>query len=131
MIKVLVFGTFDGLHPGHLDFFRQAKALGGRLVAVVGRDATVQNIKGRLPKKDEDERRADIKSAGVADEVLLGNLNDPYRIIKDINPDIIALGYDQNSFSRGLPAALKKIGLKAKIMRLNPFEPDKYHSSLL
>ena len=23
--KIMVFGTFDGLHPGHLDFFRQAR----------------------------------------------------------------------------------------------------------
>jgi len=26
MKKVLVFGTFDGLHPGHINFFEQAKS---------------------------------------------------------------------------------------------------------
>lgn len=35
MIKVLVFGTFDGLHERHIDFFRQAKACGDHLTVIV------------------------------------------------------------------------------------------------
>ena len=41
MKKVLVFGTFDGLHEGHKDFLRQAKQYGDHLTVVVGRDSTV------------------------------------------------------------------------------------------
>ncbi len=131
MNRILVFGTFDGLHPGHINFFEQAKKLGDRLIAVVARDVTVQNVKGHLPRKNENERLADVENCEIVDEALLGNLDDPYAIIKKINPDIIALGYDQNSFTAGLPEYIKKENLNIEITRLKPFEPDRYHSSLV
>ncbi|MFZ3100384.1 MAG: adenylyltransferase/cytidyltransferase family protein, partial [Minisyncoccales bacterium] len=90
MKKVLVFGTFDGLHPGHINFFQQAKKLGDELIVVVARDATVEKVKGRRPRKNENARLSDARNAGIAGEVLLGNLGDTYAIIKQIKPDIIA-----------------------------------------
>jgi len=129
--KVLVFGTFDGLHPGHINFFQQAKKLGDELIVVVARDATVQKVKGRPPRKNENTRLSDVGNAGIAGEVLLGNLGDPYAIIKQIKPDIIALGYDQNSFSAGLPEFIKKENLKIEIIRLMPYKPETYKSSLM
>jgi len=48
--KVLVFGTFDGLHEGHKNFFKQAREFGDFLVVVVGRDSTIVKTKGRPPK---------------------------------------------------------------------------------
>jgi FAD synthetase len=129
--KVLVFGTFDGLHPGHINFFQQAKKLGDELIVVVARDATVEKVKGRRPRKNENARLSDARNAGIAGEVLLGNLGDPYAIIKQIKPDIIALGYDQNSFTKNLPDYTKKENLKIEIMRLMPHKPETYKSSLL
>ncbi len=129
MKKVLVFGTFDGLHPGHINFFEQAKKLGDELIVVVARDATVEKIKGRRPRKNENARLSDVGNAGIAGEVLLGNLGDPYAIIKRIEPDIIALGYDQNSFTAGLPGFIKKDNLNIEIVRLSAFEPEIYKSS--
>jgi FAD synthetase len=127
----LVFGTFDGLHPGHINFFQQAKKLGDELIVVVARDATVEKVKGRRPRKNENARLSDARNAGIAGEVLLGNLGDPYAIIKQIKPDIIALGYDQNSFTKNLPDYTKKENLKIEIMRLMPHKPETYKSSLL
>ena len=54
--KVMVFGTFDILHPGHLNFFKQAREFGNFLIAVIARDKTVLKIKGRLPKNNEKKR---------------------------------------------------------------------------
>jgi cytidyltransferase-like protein len=48
--KVLVFGTFDGIHDSHRYFLREAKKHGDKLAAVISQDATVQNLKGRLPE---------------------------------------------------------------------------------
>ena len=45
MKKVMVFGTFDGLHEGHLDFFRQAREYGDYLIVAVARDVNVKKIK--------------------------------------------------------------------------------------
>ena len=41
----MLFGTFDGLHEGHFDLFRQAKKYGDYLVVVVARDVNVKKIK--------------------------------------------------------------------------------------
>ena len=49
MIKVLVFGTFDIIHPGHVFFLNQAKKLGDFLCVVVSRDETVNELKREYP----------------------------------------------------------------------------------
>lgn len=131
MVKVLIFGTFDGLHPGHINFFEQARKLGDYLIAVVGRDATVNEVKGHFPKRSELLRLKAVKQCRLIDEATLGNLGDPYEIIKKIKPDIIALGYDQNSFSKNLSEELKKIGLTAKKVRLEPYKSDIFKSSFI
>ncbi len=133
MTKVLVFGTFDGLHDGHKDFFRQAKEYGEYLVVVVGRDSTVQKTKNRLPKLNEQERLKEVQNCELVNEARLGNEgNDPYKIIKEINPDIICLGYDQTHFTDKLEAKLKEMGMgNVEIKRLKAYKPEQFHSSIL
>jgi FAD synthetase len=131
MKKVLVFGTFDGLHPGHIDFLEQAKKQGDYLIAVVARDSTVLEVKGRRPKRNETQRFEGVKKSGLVDEAILGGESDRYQVIGRVKPDVIALGYDQEAFTRGLPAEIKKMGLTAKIVRLKPHHPECYHSAIL
>ena len=132
MIKVLVFGTFDGLHEGHVDFFRQAKEHGNHLVVVVGRDSTVQKTKGRLPKFNENERLNSVKESGLVDEARLGNEgNNPYKVIEEVNPNIICLGYDQIHFVDKLEQKIKAVGLNIEVVRLRAYKPEKFKSSLL
>jgi FAD synthetase len=132
MIKVLVFGTFDGLHEGHKDFFRQAKEYGDFLVVVVGRDSTIMKTKGRPPKFNEQERLKAVQESGLVDEARLGNEgNNPYKVIGEVNPRIICLGYDQTHFTEKLASKIKEMGLHIDIMRLKPFHPEKYKSSIL
>jgi FAD synthetase len=129
MVKVIVFGTFDILHKGHIDFFRQAKEFGDILVAVVARDSTVEKIKGHKPENEEDARLAEVRKE--TDEAMLGYEDDHYRIIEEQKPDVICLGYDQDSFSEGLAEEIKKRGISAKIVRLKPYMPEEYKSSKL
>jgi len=131
MKRVLVFGTFDRLHPGHINFFEQAKALGDYLIAVVARDTTVNKVKGRFPKRSELLRLKAVKQCKTVNEAALGNFGDPYAIIKKINPDIIALGYDQNSFTADLPDYIKKENLNIEIVRLRAYCPKTCKSSLM
>ncbi|MEK6884512.1 MAG: adenylyltransferase/cytidyltransferase family protein [Nanoarchaeota archaeon] len=138
MIKVLVFGTFDGLHEGHLDFFRQAKEYGDHLMAVVGRDSTVLSIKNKLPKQDENERLSKVQACGLVDYARLGNEGiSKYEVIRELKPDVICLGYDQVLgydkvyFTDVLKKKIKGMGLKIKIKRLKPYKPDQFHSSIL
>ena len=125
MKKVMVFGSFDILHPGHLDFFKQAKRYGDYLVVVVARDLTIKKLKGKLPSFNEKRRLAKIEVTGIADKVIPGKLKDYYKVIKEQKPAIICLGYDQKYFV----ADLKKKFQDLKIVRLKSYKPEIYKSS--
>jgi len=131
MTKVMVFGTFDVIHQGHLNFFRQAKKLGDYLIVVIACDRTVEKIKGQQPIYSETIRKDKVLKTGLPNEVIMGNYPDPYQVIVDNNPDIVALGYDQNSFTDNLKEKLEKRGIKTEIVRLNPYHPEKFKSSLI
>jgi len=141
MIKVLVFGTFDGLHNGHKDLFRQAlnveKGKQAHLIVVIARDSTVIKNKGKQPKFNEKERLNEIKLSGLVQEVLLGEenhdtKNSQYDLIAKINPDIICLGYDQSQFKEKLVQELTRMNLeKIEIKILKPYKLEVYKSSLI
>ena len=131
MRKVLVFGTFDILHPGHLYFLKQAKLFGDYLAVVVARDLTVKQVKGEFPVNNEAVRLRNISELKFVDEAVLGKRTNKYNIIEEIKPDVICLGYDQDSFTNNLEKELKKRKLDVEIVRLEAFEKEKYKSSKL
>ncbi|MDO8618245.1 MAG: adenylyltransferase/cytidyltransferase family protein [Candidatus Uhrbacteria bacterium] len=128
---VICFGTFDGLHDGHVDYFRQAKALADYLVVVVARDDTVREVKGRSAIKNQDERLMTVAEHPLVDRALLGFPGDKYQIIEQVCPDVILLGYDQTAFTHRLAEELLMRGLTVKVHRAAPFHPEKFKSSLL
>lgn len=130
MKTVMAFGTFDLLHPGHINFLNQAKKH-GQLVVVIARDKTVKRLKGKSPEQGEKQRLKAIKGLNLADIAVLGGLKDKYAVIKKYRPDIICLGYDQIHFIAGLAGQIKTLNLKCKIIRLKPFKPDKYKTSII
>lgn len=127
----MVFGTFDGLHLGHFNFFKQARTLGGRLVVSIARDANVKRIKGKYPYLNENARANLVKKTGLAHKVILGGLNDHLAHILKLRPDIIALGYDQKEYVKNLKKDLNKKNLKIKIVRLRPYRAHIYKNALL
>lgn len=131
MKRVIAFGTFDIFHAGHKNYLAQAKALGDFLVVVVARDETVLRIKSQWTQYSEEERREVVEKSRLADEVVLGSLEDKYSVIEKYRPSVIALGYDQRVDLPELTEQLKKRKLKAEIVRLKSFEPEKYKSSKL
>lgn len=131
MKKVLVFGSFDLIHEGHKYFFREAKKLGDKLIVVVAKDSTIREFKKHEPKFNEEERVNHIREIKIVDEVRLGYEGDKWKIIEEIKPDIIALGYDQNSYTKGLKKGMQERGLNIKIIRLESYKPEKYKSSLM
>lgn len=129
MKKVMVFGTFDLLHPGHVNFFEQAKSYGDTLIVVVARDSTVSKVKSHTPHDDEKTRVSNIEQLNIADKIVLGSTGeDKYEIVRYEKPDVVALGYDQQHFIGDLENALED---HVKIVRLSPYRPDLYKSSLL
>ncbi len=131
--KIMIFGTFDFLHKGHLHFFQQARKLSKNpfLVVSVARDINVKKIKGQLPLQKENERVREIKKCPLVDRVVLGGLKNYIPHIKKERPDIIALGYDQIAYTENLQKNLAKHGLVIKISRLKSYKPHVYKSSIL
>lgn len=132
MSLALVTGTFDGLHPGHEDLFRQAQEQGDRLIVIVARDATVEKVKGHLPRMGEEERRSAVAASPLVDEAILGGTgDDKLEAIVSAKPDVIVLGYDQEAFTESLEDRLRERGLDCKVVRAVAFHPETYKSSLL
>lgn len=129
MIKVLAFGTFDILHKGHEFYLKEAKKLGDKLYVIVALDSTVLKIKGKNPRNGQEQRLDKVKKLSSVDNAMLGNSEDKYAIIELIKPDIICLGYDQNSFTNKLSDELIQRNISAKIIRLNSFKPEIFKSS--
>lgn len=131
MKTVLLFGTFDLLHAGHLNVFKQARKLGDRVVVIVGRDANVKKIKGQAPLNSEKDRLELLKHIDLIDEVMLGAKNNVYDLIKTIKPQVIALGYDQQAYTEKLQDKLVEFNLPTKIVRLKSHRAASKKSSKL
>ena len=133
---VLVFGTFDKLHPGHLDFFRQAKSRGDYLIVVVGRDKTVFFRKRRWPQQSEQKRLKKIQNVSFVNQAVLGypseQIEEQLQIIKELRPEVICLGYDQRPNAAELKELLEKQGIGGiEIETLKAYHPEKFKSSKL
>jgi FAD synthetase len=132
MKKIVVTGTFDHLHKGHIFLFKKAKSLGDYLTVVIARDKTVKQVKGEKPWQKEKTRLQAVKQVKWVDRAILGKLTkDKLQIIQTLKPNILALGYDQKAFTPKIRLELKKRGLKTKVIRLPAFKPKIYKSSII
>lgn len=123
--KVLVFGVFDGIHPGHSHMLAQAARLGTVAVAIA-RDRVAASLKNKSPRRSERARAAAIRNLGY-DAVLGDREAGTYGVVKKLKPDIIALGYDQSALYKDLLGRFPDV----KIVKLPPYKPDVYHTSLI
>ncbi len=127
----MVFGAFDGLHPGHLDFFKQAKKYGDFLIVSVGTDKNVAKIKGKKPLFHEQERLSLVASCALVDRAVLGAEENFYEHIASLKPDVICLGYDQWAREDEVLGELDRVGLaQTQIVKLMPYKADRAKSSI-
>jgi cytidyltransferase-like protein len=95
---VLVGGCFDVLHYGHVEFLKNAKNKGDILIVALEPDEKILRFKNRMPIHNQDQRATNIGSIRYVDKVImLPNLNgfeDYSELLKNINPDIIAVTSD-------------------------------------
>ncbi|MFX1277160.1 MAG: adenylyltransferase/cytidyltransferase family protein [Promethearchaeota archaeon] len=129
--KVLVAGTFDILHPGHIYLINEAAKMGDVYV-VVATDKNREKYSGEIPIIPEAQRLEVIKNIkNVKDAILGRHDNDTLKTVEEINPDIVLLGPDQKFSAEKLSNALKMKGLgHIEVKRLKTYY-DKYklHSS--
>nr|MDO8110442.1 adenylyltransferase/cytidyltransferase family protein [Candidatus Sigynarchaeota archaeon] len=121
---VLIAGTFDLLHPGHLHLIEEAAKL-GKVVVAVGTDAIVEKIKGHKPVIPENQRLFMVSKLKGVDRAVLGHETlDFTKIIAEISPDIILLGPDQGPSDEKWATMLSQKGLKIKVARLQKRTSD-------
>ncbi len=114
MIKVLCGGRFNFPHQGHEYFLKKAKSYGDYLVVVVAHDS--HNLK-KADRTEMAARKENIEKLGIANEVVVGDREDFFKVVEKYRPQVIALGWDQK-----LPfpeSRLERVGIKVvKIGRL-------------
>ncbi len=130
-IRVLVGGVFDILHVGHVHFLKQAKELGDELVVIVAHDETVRKLKRRDPVNTAEDRAELLRAIRYVDEVYIGS---PGRIdlelVKRIDPDVIAIGPDQNFNCERLKEELREHGMNVEVIRIPyPYKSDRAKTS--
>ena len=121
MVKIMATGTFDILHMGHIYYLKEAKKLGDTLIVIVACDSTVRKMKHE-PVTSEKMRLQLIKELKIVDDAYLGEKDDIYKIVEEIKPDIITLGYDQIHDEKVIRQNLEKRNIKAKIIRLSKYK---------
>jgi len=128
---VFMGGTFEIIHPGHIDTIQQAKKLGDVLVAVVARDATVRRRKGRDPIVSEEERRGVLSAIKYVDVAMLGSESNIYDTLEKVGPDIVALGYDQYHQEAEIALEATRRGIRLSVVRLGSLNPILKTSKIL
>lgn len=123
MTTVMAFGSFDGLHTGHMYYLHEARKLGKKLIVAIARDDGYWKPKPRygFPEK---ERQKLVQSTHIADKVILGSKTDPLQRIKDQKPDIIALTQYHHVDRHLFQHMLKDMGLKTKVRMIRPYKPQ-------
>jgi D-beta-D-heptose 7-phosphate kinase/D-beta-D-heptose 1-phosphate adenosyltransferase len=88
-------GCFDLLHAGHVTYLEKAKKLGNRLVVGLNTDRSVRALKGQgRPVIPENERAQVLAALAAVDAVVFFDEETPVRLIKAIQPDVLAKGAD-------------------------------------
>ncbi len=116
--KVLVGGTFDLVHPGHIYYLRESSKY-GLVYAVVARDNNVLKIKGRKPILDQASRLKIIESIKYVYKAILGDEFSIYKPVEIIKPDIIVLGPDQPVSEESLIKELERRNIHCEVLRLS------------
>ena len=127
MSRVVATGTFDILHPGHVMYLSEAGKLGDELFVIVARDSTIKHK--RKPLVPESQRLIMVRALKCVDHAMLGSEEDMFLPIKEIDPDVIAIGFDQHWNVEMLQKQLIERGLKAKVVRITKSDPAPYASS--
>jgi cytidyltransferase-like protein len=96
-VRLLTIGTFDLLHPGHLELLawcRQHAAPGGVNVGV-NRDEFVERYKGRSPVQPFEHRAEVVTALRDVDAVWVNSGDEDARVLIDeVRPDLIVIGDD-------------------------------------
>ncbi|CQH52528.1 FAD synthase [Halobacterium hubeiense] len=128
MRRVVAQGTFDLIHPGHIHYLEDAAAMGDELHVIVARR---ENVTHKEPPVLPNRQRRDVVAAlDAVDKARVGHESDIFAPIEDIDPDVIALGFDQHHDDDAIEAELAERGVDCSVERASARE-KRYDGELL
>lgn len=128
MTRVVAQGTFDILHPGHVHYLTDAAGMGDELHVIIARGENVDHKE--KPILSNRQRRDVVAALDVVDEARVGHPSDIFAPIEELDPDVIALGYDQHHDEDAIQAELDERGIDCTVERASPREKQ-YEDELL
>lgn len=88
-------GCFDLIHPGHMQYLAEARALGHRLVIGLNSDASTKRLKGKnRPIVNQDARALLLASFSFVDLIVIFEEDTPLNLISALDVDILVKGGD-------------------------------------
>jgi rfaE bifunctional protein nucleotidyltransferase chain/domain len=88
-------GCFDLIHLGHIDYLSKAYELGDILIVGLNSDESVRKLKGvGRPVQNQETRAKILASFFFVSYVIVFNEDTPYRLINEVQPDILVKGGD-------------------------------------
>lgn len=128
--KKVVFtnGCFDLLHPGHIQYLAEARALGDVLVLGLNDDASISRLKGPTrPINALADRAAMLLGLKSVDAVVSFAEDTPLALIQKLQPDVLVKGGD---YSTATIVGAREVVASGGMVKVVPFLPG-YSSSKL
>ncbi len=119
--KVFVSGSFDMLHSGHIEFFREAAQYGDLYVAL-GSDKTIFELKGRSTVNNDQERLFMVKSVSFVKDAFISNgsgILDFETELREIIPDYFIVNADGHTAEKR--DLCRSLGIEYVILERKPF----------
>ena len=94
--RIFVNGTFDILHPGHVQLLNYAKSLGDTLTVGIDSDRRVREKKGSTrPVNSVGDRAYMLQNLKAVDHIVIFDSDEELEeCIKIVKPDIMVVGSD-------------------------------------
>lgn len=128
MIRVFVSGCYDILHAGHVQFFREARALGDHLTVCFASNEVLWHHKQRRSSLPDEHKQALIAALDMVDEVVVGTGLDEGIDFREhflrLKPDVLAVT-DDDKYGPLKRALCAEVGARYVVMPKTPprFQP--------
>ncbi len=123
MIRVFVSGCYDILHAGHVQFFREARALGDHLTVCFASNDVLWLHKHRRSSLPDEHKRALLAALQMVDEVVVGTGTEEGIDFREhflrLRPDILAVTED-DKYSPLKQALCAEVGARYVVMPKTP-----------